>query len=152
MLTFLLLLWRDRPKSSLGHQTCLSRDALFQFLTLKISLLSVATALTHLFRDFPTGLFPMMLLYRILFDMRFSSTRWTWPTHCSLFNLIIFVMLGSSNCLHNSLLYLILHVLFSFTGLSILLNTFLSNASRADCGFLARVQLSLAYRSYHRHM
>jgi hypothetical protein len=44
-----------------------------------------------------------MLLSRILFCMSFSSTRWIWPAHCSLFNLIIFDTLCSSSCLYNSL-------------------------------------------------
>jgi hypothetical protein len=113
-------------------QTCLSRDPLFHFLIFEISIPSISTELTHPFLGFPTGLFPIMLLPRILFGMRYSSIRWMWPAHCSLFNLIRLNMLGYSICLYDILLYLILHVLFSFIGPSILLNTFLSNASRAD--------------------
>jgi hypothetical protein len=41
-----------------------------------------------------------MLLSRILFSMHFSSIHRMWPVHCSLFSLIIFDMLGSSNCLY----------------------------------------------------
>jgi hypothetical protein len=51
-------------------------------------------------------------------------------------------MLGSSNCVYNSLLYLILHVLFSFTRPSIIPSTYISTASRADSDVLARLQLS----------
>jgi hypothetical protein len=57
-----------------------------------------------------------LLLSRILFGKRFSSIRCMWPAHCSLFNLIIFYFSRSSNCPYISLLYLILHVLFSLIG------------------------------------
>jgi hypothetical protein len=84
-------------------QICLSRDVLFQFLTFNIYYLC-PTALTQLSLLFPKGLFPIMLLSRILYCMPFSSTRWILPAHCSLFNIIIFDTLRSS-CLCTSLVH-----------------------------------------------
>lgn len=129
-------------------QTCLSIEILYpSFFIFKISLLSTSTALTHLLLGYPKGLFPIMLLSRIHFGTHFSSLCWTWYAYDSLFNLIIIDILHSSNCLHNSLLYAILYVLFSFIGPSILLNTFLSNISIVDYDFLARIQVSLVYHN-----
>jgi hypothetical protein len=85
-----------------------------------------------------------MLPSRTPFGKLFSSTSCMWPSNCSLFYLVIFDLLFSSNCLRNSLLYPILHVLFSCIGLSTILDSFLSNACRAGSDFLAKVQLSLA--------
>jgi hypothetical protein len=53
-------------------------------------------------------------------------------------------MLGSSDCLCNKLLYLILYKIFSVIGPHILFSTLLSGAYWADSEFLVKNKLSLA--------
>jgi hypothetical protein len=64
-----------------------------------LNLSTISNWLTHLFVGLPTGLFAIMLLSRIPFDMHFSSISCVWPANCILFNLVIFNLLFSSNCL-----------------------------------------------------
>jgi hypothetical protein len=136
VLLLLLLWWRHSQKARPPLNNASKLASLFQFLTFRSSLMSMSIALTHLFFDFPTGVFPIMLLFRILFGMPFSSIRRTWPAHCSHFNLIILYKLGSSNFLCNSLLHIILHVLFYFIGPNILLSRLTENLVCCNGGII----------------
>jgi hypothetical protein len=92
---------------------------------------NLSTALTSLSLGFPAGLVPIMLLPRILFGMRLPS-----HSHYSIFNVMIFDMLGPSDCLYiyNSLL--LSRVLVTKTGFGLVI------------GFINRLQLQTITHNY----
>ena len=107
-------------------QTSLSLATVHQFWIFNF-FTSSWTASLHLEQGLPTPLLPSGLPSIILLTISSFFILWTWPAHLSLAILISVMISLDLYSSYNSLLYLIRHSPFSFTGPYIFLSIFRSN-------------------------